>query len=174
MFGIGPTELIVIAVVALVVFGPQRLPELMRQLGRFVVHAKRVSSDIREVVDDTIKQAEREIALEEQKKSLQESLAISTSQASAKPDSEAATRQGASAHKSSPSQIGENSKEPIEETHSNEMPSESLSTNVCLDRSDKQTVDWDKDEAFYLASKEVSPTTESSEDRKGSSHVPVG
>ncbi|WP_310962355.1 sec-independent translocase [Nocardioides terrisoli] len=36
MFGVGLPELAVILVVALVVFGPDRLPELGRQAGRFV------------------------------------------------------------------------------------------------------------------------------------------
>jgi sec-independent protein translocase protein TatA len=33
MFGIGPTELIVVLVVALLVFGPKRLPDIGRSLG---------------------------------------------------------------------------------------------------------------------------------------------
>jgi sec-independent protein translocase protein TatB len=36
VFGIGLPELAVIAVVALIVFGPDRLPEFARQAGRFV------------------------------------------------------------------------------------------------------------------------------------------
>jgi sec-independent protein translocase protein TatA len=34
MFGIGPTELIVVLVVALLIFGPKRLPDVGRSLGR--------------------------------------------------------------------------------------------------------------------------------------------
>ena len=36
MFGIGLPELMVILIVAVVVFGPERLPDLARQAGRFV------------------------------------------------------------------------------------------------------------------------------------------
>ena len=36
MFGVGLPELVVIAIVAVVVFGPDRLPEFARQAGRFV------------------------------------------------------------------------------------------------------------------------------------------
>lgn len=36
MFGMGFGEIVVIAVVAILVFGPERLPELARQAGRFV------------------------------------------------------------------------------------------------------------------------------------------
>ena len=36
MFGVGLSELMVIALVAVVIFGPDKLPELARQAGRFV------------------------------------------------------------------------------------------------------------------------------------------
>ena len=44
MFNLGPMELLVIVVVALVVLGPQRLPEAMRQLGKGVAEVRRWSS----------------------------------------------------------------------------------------------------------------------------------
>ena len=48
MFGIGPLELVLILVVALLVFGPKRVPELARTLGRGLAEFRRASSDLRQ------------------------------------------------------------------------------------------------------------------------------
>ena len=51
MFGIGAQELIIILVVALVVFGPKRLPELARSLGRGLAEFRRASNDLRQTLN---------------------------------------------------------------------------------------------------------------------------
>jgi sec-independent protein translocase protein TatB len=54
MFGIGMTELVVIMVVALIVFGPTRLPELARSLGRAMGEFRRASTDIRQTFNEAV------------------------------------------------------------------------------------------------------------------------
>lgn len=44
MFGVGLPEFAVIALVAVVVFGPDRLPELARQAGRFVRQVRNLAT----------------------------------------------------------------------------------------------------------------------------------
>ncbi len=41
VFGIGPQELVIIGLLALVIFGPTKLPQMARDLGRFVIEARR-------------------------------------------------------------------------------------------------------------------------------------
>jgi len=52
MFGIGPTELIVILVVALLVLGPKRLPEIAKALGRGLAEFRRATADVTTELDN--------------------------------------------------------------------------------------------------------------------------
>ncbi len=54
MFGIGMTEMVVIAVIALVVLGPKRLPELARTLGRTLNEFRRSATDLRREFSDVM------------------------------------------------------------------------------------------------------------------------
>lgn len=48
MFGLGMQELIVIFVLALLIFGPKKLPEIGRSLGRSLAEFKRASEELKE------------------------------------------------------------------------------------------------------------------------------
>ena len=60
---LGFPELIIIFVVALLVFGPRKLPELGRSLGKGLSEFKRASNDLRNTLDDEIRDEERRTAL---------------------------------------------------------------------------------------------------------------
>lgn len=53
-FGIQPVHLIIIVVVALIIFGPQRLPEIGRGLGRSLNEFKRGTRDMTEGFRDEV------------------------------------------------------------------------------------------------------------------------
>jgi sec-independent protein translocase protein TatA len=57
---IGMPELIIIFVIALIIFGPRKLPELGRSLGKSLAEFKRASNELRNTLEE-------EIRLEEQK-----------------------------------------------------------------------------------------------------------
>jgi len=50
MFGIGMPELILIAVVALIVLGPKRLPDLAKSMGRAMREFKKATSELKETL----------------------------------------------------------------------------------------------------------------------------
>ena len=56
---IGMPELLIIFVVALIVFGPRKLPELGRSLGKSLAEFKRASNELRSTLDEEIRLEER-------------------------------------------------------------------------------------------------------------------
>ena len=68
MFGIGIPEMLVIAAVALVFIGPDKLPGVLRSIGKGLVELKRSTSDVRSTVQSEMQKIEEEIELNEIRK----------------------------------------------------------------------------------------------------------
>jgi len=72
MFGIGLPEMIIIAVVALIFIGPDKLPGVLRSIGKGLVELKRATSDVRSTVHEEMQKIEEEIELKEVRESAQD------------------------------------------------------------------------------------------------------
>lgn len=51
MFGVGMQELVIVLVLVLILFGPRRLPEIGRVIGKAVRELKRATQDFREAIE---------------------------------------------------------------------------------------------------------------------------
>ena len=56
MFGIGFQEMLVILVVVLIFFGPKRLPDLAKSLGKGIAEFKKASEEVRKGIEDAVKE----------------------------------------------------------------------------------------------------------------------
>ena len=55
---IGMPEMVVIAVIALIIFGPRKLPELGKSLGKSIAEFKRASNELKNTLEEEIRTEE--------------------------------------------------------------------------------------------------------------------
>ena len=68
MFGsIGMPELIIIFVIALIIFGPKKLPDLGKSLGKSRAEFKRASNDLKNPLEEEVRLEEQRSAVEKMK-----------------------------------------------------------------------------------------------------------
>lgn len=68
MFGLGLPEMLLIFVIALLVFGPKKLPEMGKSIGRAMAEFKKASEDFQETVRSEMKEVEKSSGADEVKK----------------------------------------------------------------------------------------------------------
>ena len=61
MGSVGTPEILLILVIALLLFGPQKLPELGKSLGRAIREFKRASSELQETIEREVEEVNRQV-----------------------------------------------------------------------------------------------------------------
>ena len=56
MFGIGFQEMLIILVVVLIFFGPKRLPDLAKSIGKGIAEFKKASDEVRKGIEEAVKE----------------------------------------------------------------------------------------------------------------------
>lgn len=65
MFGtLGGPELLLILVIALIVFGPRKLPEIGKSIGKMMVEFRRASNDFKRTIEDEVEADKMRSALD--------------------------------------------------------------------------------------------------------------
>ena len=74
LFDFGAGEIFLVVLAVLLVFGPSKIPEIARGLGKFINEIKRASEDIKTEINREADRIDREKRLEEYKASLNEDM----------------------------------------------------------------------------------------------------
>jgi sec-independent protein translocase protein TatB len=98
-------HLVIIFLVALVVFGPEKLPELARNFGKVMAEFKRATGDLRAGFEEHMRELERETRLNEVKTRQNQSLQQSNMILPPSPAATAPPAEPQSDHPSAPSAI---------------------------------------------------------------------
>ncbi|AEV37747.1 Twin-arginine translocation subgoup [Pseudovibrio sp. FO-BEG1] len=68
MFDIAWTELLLVAVVAILVVGPKELPGMLRTIGRAIGSVRKMAGEFQSTLNDAVKEAEKQAGIDEMRK----------------------------------------------------------------------------------------------------------
>ncbi|MBF0353293.1 MAG: twin-arginine translocase TatA/TatE family subunit [SAR324 cluster bacterium] len=71
MFGIGLPELILILIIALIFIGPQKLPDVLRAVGKGLVEFKRATNELKHTVQSEMDKVNHEAGIKELQRDIQ-------------------------------------------------------------------------------------------------------
>ena len=74
IFGVGLPEVTVILILALLIFGPKKLPELGKQLGKTLKSLKKASNEFQNEIEQVMNETEREDLPQSPKKKITDGL----------------------------------------------------------------------------------------------------
>lgn len=63
-FDISTGEIVIILMVVFIVFGPSKIPELSKKLGRAIYEIKRASNEIKREIDSEVRKLERDVDID--------------------------------------------------------------------------------------------------------------
>lgn len=66
-FDISTGEIFIILIMVFIVFGPSKLPELAKKIGRGVYEVKRASNEIKREIDSEVRRIERDVVIKKDK-----------------------------------------------------------------------------------------------------------
>ncbi|MEJ2593689.1 MAG: twin-arginine translocase TatA/TatE family subunit [bacterium] len=75
-FDFGSGEILLIVIAVFLIFGPSKIPEMARGLGKFINDIKRASEDIKQEINREADRQEREKKLAEYKAQVEKDLAV--------------------------------------------------------------------------------------------------
>lgn len=78
MFGIGIPELLLIVVVGIIFIGPQKLPDVLRAVGKGLVEFKRAANDIKYTVQEEMEKMAEETEINQTKEDIEEGMTLIT------------------------------------------------------------------------------------------------
>jgi sec-independent protein translocase protein TatA len=110
---LGTTELMVIALVALIIFGPRKLPEIGRTVGKSIAEFKRASDDFKRTWEYEVELEQRRPALDAPRATTGREDAVDTSAAAASGVTAEESAARASAHDLGGEPVARNSFDPL-------------------------------------------------------------